>query len=83
MIARFAGITEETYVDNTFSDISMNHWASKIISGSYRAGLLKYLDGKAFEPNRKLTRAETVEMLYKTPVIRAMVEKDLMQWETY
>jgi len=82
MIARFAGISEEVYA-REFSDISASHWVAGIIAGSYKAGLLEYLKGKKFEPNKLLTRAETVEMLYRTRVVKEILEKDLLNWESY
>lgn len=77
MIARFAGIVDEMYANN-FTDISSEHWAAQTIAGADKAGILKYLQGKAFEPNRKLTRAEVVEMLYKTQKVKNLIEKDLL-----
>jgi len=82
MIARFAGISEEAY-QNEFADITSSHWAAGTIAGSYKAGLLEYLKGKKFEPNKLLTRAETVEMLYRTRVVKEILEKDLLNWEGY
>jgi DNA-binding phage protein len=82
MIARFAGISEEVYA-REFSDISASHWVAGIIAGSYKAGLLEYLKGKKFEPNKLLTRAETVEMLHRTRVVKEILEKDLLNWESY
>jgi len=38
---------------------------------------------KPFEPNRQLTRAETVEMLYRTSTVKGLLKKDLLDWESY
>jgi hypothetical protein len=82
MVARFAGISEEVYTKE-FPDLPVGHWALGIVAGAYRAGILEYLKGKNFEPNRLLTRAETVEMLYRTQVVKEILARDLLNWETY
>jgi hypothetical protein len=82
MIARFAGISEETYA-RQFRDVNDSLWAAKIIAGAYKAGILKYLEMKPFEPNRQLTRSETVEMLYRTETVKAILRKGLIDWESY
>ena len=73
MIARFGGITEEAYA-SVFRDIPASHWAAKIITASQRAGLLQFLRGRPFEPNRPLTRAEAVEILYRTKPIKILTD---------
>ena len=82
MIARFAGITEEVYTTQ-FADVPYTHWAATTIAGSYNAGLLEYLKGRPFEPGRLLTRAETVEMLYRTQAVQDILARDLLNWEAY
>ena len=83
MIARFAKITQEAYSFQYFPDVSSSYWASPIIAGSSKAGLLEYLKGQAFEPKRYLTRAEAVEILYRTPFVKGLLEKDLLNWDGY
>lgn len=82
MIARFAGISDEVYA-RQFADLEASHWVASIAAGAYKAGLLEYLKGKNFEPNRQLTRAETVEMLQRTEVVQAILNKDLLDWDSY
>ncbi|MBI5700789.1 S-layer homology domain-containing protein [Candidatus Saganbacteria bacterium] len=82
MISRFAKVPLEAY-GGQFPDINDKHWASSIISGSFKAGLLGYLSGKAFEPKRMLTRAEAVEILYRTQFVKNLLDKDLLDWESY
>lgn len=79
MIARFGGITEEVYA-SVFRDIPASHWAAKIITASQKAGLLQFLRGKPFEPNRPLTRAEAVEILYRTKPIKTLTD-DLLNFD--
>ncbi|MFH2033793.1 MAG: S-layer homology domain-containing protein [Candidatus Margulisiibacteriota bacterium] len=82
MIARFAGIKEADYQEN-YPDINDSHWASQIIAGADRAGILAYLQNKMFEPGKSLSRAEAVEMLYRTGLVQDMINNDLLNWDTY
>jgi len=82
MIARFSDVSPESYAV-PFSDVASTHWAAPIISGAYRAGMLTYLYKKPFEPNKKLTRAEAVEILFRSPYVQSMIKEDLLNWETY
>src|SRR3989339_910493 len=75
MIARFGKVEQETYSQTLFKDIASNHWAAKIIAGAYDAGMLQYLRGKSFEPNKKLTRAEAVELLSKTDTVKELTNE--------
>jgi len=82
MIVRFAGVTEESY-SNEFVDVSSRYWASRIIAGAYRAGMLGFMADQPFKPSQNLLRAETVELLYKTPYVKSLLDKDLLDWESY
>jgi hypothetical protein len=82
MIARFAGIPREAFIA-AFPDVRTDYWAAPIISGAYNAGILEYLRDQNFEPKRLLTRAETVEMLYRTAYVKDLLAKDLLDWESY
>ncbi len=82
MITRLAGILEKEYADE-FPDVTSKHWSSKIIAGAYKAGLLEFLKDQPFRPKRSLTRAETVEMLYRTEYVQSLLGEGLLDWETY
>lgn len=82
MIARFSSVSEEAYADE-FVDVNADHWAAMTIAGADKAGMLTYLAGKPFEPNRKLTRSESVELLYRAPYVQDLIKNDLLNWETY
>jgi S-layer homology domain/Glucodextranase, domain B len=74
MIARFGGVKEIPYTSEAFADLSKNHWASSTIAGAYSEGMLHFLKGKLFEVNKKLTRAEAVEMLYRSRPVAALIK---------
>jgi len=82
MVARFSNITLEAGA-TPYLDVTASHWAAPVVKGSYRAGMLQFLGAKPFEPNRKLTRDEAVEMLFRSPYVQDMIKKDLLNWETY
>ena len=82
MISRFAGIREQAYTDQ-FMDLSAAHWSAKIVAGAYQAGILKYLEGKPLISNRFLSRAEVVEMLQRTDYVKSLLQKDLLNWDSY
>jgi hypothetical protein len=81
ILARFAKLPEPKMAEVPFSDVPGRHWAVKFIASAKEAGILKYLAGKPFEPNRKLTRAEVAEMLSKADPLAKKVN-DLLDWET-
>ena len=69
MIARFSKFAEPTVLEAPFPDVPGRFWAAKEILAARENGLLKYLEGKYFEPNQKLTRAEVAEILSRTEII--------------
>jgi len=82
MIARFSAVTQEAGA-TPYLDVPPAHWAAPIIKGSFRAGMLQYLGQKPFEPNKKLTREEAVEMLFRSPYVQDLLRRDLLNWDTY
>ncbi|NQT29266.1 MAG: S-layer homology domain-containing protein [Candidatus Saganbacteria bacterium] len=79
IIARFAKLPESRLLELPFSDVPGRHWAISEISSAKEAGILEYLVDKPFEPNKKLTRAETAEILSKTSFIADEVDL-LLDW---
>ena len=73
MIARFGGVKETTF-NEEFSDINTRHWAATVIAGAYAEGMLVFLKGQKFDPNRFLTRAEAVEILYRSKPVSTLVD---------
>jgi hypothetical protein len=82
-IARFAKLPAARVLESPFTDVPGRHWAAKEILSAKEAGLLQYLEGKDFELNRKLTRAEVVEILSKTEMLRPKIEEMLDFEEGY
>lgn len=79
ILARYSGLIGENITKPPFADLKEGYWANKYIAPAKAAGLLKYLDGKDFEPNRPFSRAEAAEVLYRTPKIQKRVNQ---YWET-
>ena len=80
ILARYAGLSEEANVTSApFPDLKPDFWANKYIAPAKATGLLKYLDGKEFNPSADFTRAEACEVLYRVPSIQKKVNEF---WET-
>lgn len=76
IFGRFAKLKEKKAVITApFPDLSPRHWASPMITSAKEAGLLDYLKGKNFDPNKELTRAEAAEILSKTEFGKAKIKK--------
>jgi len=68
ILSRFAEVPGPAKLTNgPFPDVAASHWAAIPIWASVNAGMLDYLSGKNFEPNKELTRAEVADILSKTP----------------
>jgi len=78
ILSRFTEAPEPaTLSKDPFSDLTRDHWAAKYIAAAQNYGLLDYLIGKKFEPNKELTRAEVAELLSKTSQGRERIRKYL------
>lgn len=56
---------ENTSSGTTFTDVPASHWAYASIERAAQLGYVNGVGGGKFEPNRQLTRAEFVTMLYR------------------
>lgn len=72
VVARFANLVEKE--DTAFPDLKPGFWANKYINPAKQAGMLKYLEGKEFEPSKPFSRAEAAEVLYRVASIQRKVE---------
>ena len=66
--------------ESPFLDVPIRHWASRSISDAQNDGMLEYVQSDFFEPNKAITRAESVEILTKTVQGKQRIEK-LMNWD--
>ncbi|HTY12746.1 MAG TPA: S-layer homology domain-containing protein, partial [Candidatus Omnitrophota bacterium] len=71
ILARFAQLNEKDGV--AFKDLKEGFWANRFIFPAKEAGLLKYLEGWDFEPNKPFPRSEAAEVLYRTVPIQKKV----------
>ncbi|MCX5750099.1 MAG: S-layer homology domain-containing protein [Candidatus Saganbacteria bacterium] len=74
LLTRFDGMALKDGV-SPFADITSKHWAAPAIAAAKDAGILDYLAGKKFEPNKLVTRAEISEMLSKTNYVKTLLPK--------
>jgi len=79
ILSRFAGLRPPLLVEIPFKDLPGRHWSIKYVAAAKNAGLLRYLEGKRFEPDRPLTRAEVAEMLSRTKYFSEKI-RDIMDW---
>jgi len=82
IISRFLGLNSPKVLETPFSDVPGRHWAAKEIMSAKQAGLLQYISGN-FEMKKKLTRAEVVEILSKTDLVKPMIDEALNFEEGY
>ncbi|KAF0134185.1 MAG: putative S-layer protein [Candidatus Saganbacteria bacterium] len=68
--------------ESPFIDIPGRYELIKEINAAYIAGLLKYLKGKAFEPNKPLMRGEAVEILSNIKFVSDKINS-LSDWDNY
>jgi len=76
VIDRFAGLAEPLTIDyNPFPDVKKTHWAARSIAVAKQAGLLEYLIGNSFEPDKPFTRAEAAEVISKTDFAKDKIKE--------
>jgi hypothetical protein len=80
ILARFGRMPASRLPEIPFKDLPGRHWAIKEIGAAKEAGILKYLEGKPFEPDKELTRAEVAEMLLLTGPVAEKI-RPLTEWE--
>ncbi|MBN2057589.1 MAG: S-layer homology domain-containing protein [Candidatus Saganbacteria bacterium] len=78
MIARFGGVAQVPYTDE-FIDMDSTHWVAPIVAGAYKEGMLIHFLSKPFGPKLDLTRAEAVEMLYRSKPVNLLIQ-DLLDF---
>jgi len=79
ILSRYAQLVEKEGLPAPFPDLKADFWANKYITPAKEAGMLKYLEGKNFEPSKPFPRAEACEVLYRTPTVQRRVDRF---WET-
>jgi hypothetical protein len=79
MLVRFAELKEPEYVyEKPFPDVKLRDWAVKPIFIARKQGLLDYYKGKDFEPKKKITRGEVVEILSRIDFVSEEI-KELLE----
>ena len=58
-----------------FPDMTAREWASKYVAAAKDAGMLGYLQGQDFEPQKSITRAEVADILAKTQFGQAKINE--------
>ena len=58
-----------------YPDMTAREWSAKYVAAAKEAGMLGYLEGQEFEPQKNITRAEVAEILGKTQVGSATIKE--------
>jgi hypothetical protein len=74
-IVRMDELKDAKVLESPFPDVPGRHWAAREITLAKESGLLKYLEGKNFEPDKNLTRGETAEILFRTKIVKKRIKK--------
>jgi len=80
MVSRFGSVKELKAIKSDFADVPPTHWAYPIVSGAFTEGMLGHFANKPFQPEKKLTRSEAVEILYRSSPVKGLVA-DLNNFE--
>jgi hypothetical protein len=78
-LSRAFHLFQEKCDGSVFPDIPRQHWACEAIDGADKAGLLKYLEGRDFEPAVGLTRAEAAEIISNIPEVKKRIAEELCE----
>ena len=80
-VVRFEGLDlSQPVYEVPFSDIPGRHWAIKEINAAKNTGLLKFLEGGKFQPNKGLTRGELAEIISRTKLTSEKIN-ELLNFE--
>lgn len=76
VLIKFAGLTEPASISSKpFPDIQKNHWAARSIAVAKQNGMLEYLSGSNFEPDKPFSRAEAAEVISKTGFAKEKIQE--------
>jgi len=78
-MARFDGMSKK-FGKTAFSDVSKKHWSAGYVNAAQEAGMLSYVSGTEFNPDKSVTRAQSVQMLAKTSMATKLVDQ-LLSWD--
>ncbi|MFA4843331.1 MAG: S-layer homology domain-containing protein [Candidatus Margulisiibacteriota bacterium] len=80
MLSRFGGLPAAKGESLRFTDVPGRSWAYRAVASADEAGLLGYLKGDLFEPDKKLTRSEAAAMLAGIAPFSLLLA-DILDWE--
>ncbi len=80
VLARFDLLEFSATEQPSFVDVGADHWGAKYVEAAKKAGLLEYIEDKALQPNKNVTRAEVVEMFSHTALANKQTEEKL-SWQ--
>ncbi|OGC04108.1 hypothetical protein A2276_05780 [candidate division WOR-1 bacterium RIFOXYA12_FULL_43_27] len=77
-VSKFANVVPVKY-NKEYKDIKPSHWAAGYVAGAKTAGMLQYVTSDKLSPNSWITRAEAVEILYRTQTVQDVLAKGILK----
>jgi len=74
LVARIKGDQVNSFANNTFIDVTPEHWAFNYVEWAVKYGLISGRTPNTFEPNSPITKAEFVSMIAKALAIVPLYE---------
>jgi hypothetical protein len=82
LVAGFAGFKNPEVAQKApYNDVPIGHWAANAVSAAKESGFLEYVTGKFFYPKKEMIRAEAVEIMSQTKLVRDKA-LELYNWES-
>jgi hypothetical protein len=79
IMVRFMGIEPDKNFEKPYDDVDPKSWASPYIAAAKKLGLLSYIKGKDFGPEKNMSRAEVCEIISKMPSVSNRID-DLLNF---
>lgn len=78
ILARFSDLKPLIAPEPIYQDVPVGHWASEMIAAAKKAGMLyNYRNLMQLEPHRYLTRAEAIDILYRSNMVKSQRDEML------
>ncbi|MBU1026637.1 MAG: S-layer homology domain-containing protein, partial [Candidatus Margulisbacteria bacterium] len=75
LVVKYLGLDASRVLEPPFPDVPGRFWAAKDITTAKEAGLLGFLEGHDFEPDRAMTRAELAEILAQSKFAKPQIDE--------
>jgi hypothetical protein len=80
LVGRFSELKPTAPAEQRFSDVDFWDWDAPMIDAAFRAGMLKHFTGWPLEPHKNLTRAEAMELIYRSPKVQPLIKQQMLDF---